>query len=404
MRFPSKLRATNRMAVVAASVLVIVAVSLLASTLYANRGRYGDTDFALYYRWAEQLRQGIDPWLPASSASGAAAHTYCNYTPPFVETFAPLTWLRRPVAYALWQAIQAASLFGAVLLVAGELRPPPRGAGLVSLLALTFMFPHVYATLYEAQPNAMLLLLVMASWRWSRRGSPALSGIALATATLLKLYPAAVGGYFMFRRRWRELGWAAGATILGAIATGPARWLEFFAYGAPVFTQIPLLKQERQIAISSNFYAMFAHLLGDTTGAVILTMALTAVADLTVVTAAALATMRADDDTFRDGMSLSLWIVAALLLSPLSWSHELVWLVPLFVLVLAAIARRIRLPDGALILLAIGLSAMIVPYFWTPLRRLHLYFIATAVSYLAAWLIASSWNALRAATVPHSPR
>ena len=77
-----------------------------------------------------------------------------------------------------------------------------------------------------AQLTPMLLALLCASWFCARWERPAAAGLWLALAALLKLYPAAAGGYFLFGRRWRALGWTIGFFAAGVLLTNPARWIE----------------------------------------------------------------------------------------------------------------------------------------------------------------------------------
>lgn len=69
-----------------------------------------------------------------------------------------------------------------------------------------------------------------------------------------------------------------------------------------------------------------------------------------------------------DCMALSLNALAALLISPVSWSHHWVWCIPVLVTLTAAgIRRRARLPlAAAAVALAVFAAA---PQFWLPHGR-----------------------------------
>ncbi|MFZ0889021.1 MAG: glycosyltransferase family 87 protein [Candidatus Binataceae bacterium] len=378
----------------AAIALAVLSLSLVASTLYKNRGRFERADFDLYYHWWLEYRVGIDPWRPMLGAGAAKIRTatYCNYTPAFVMLLSPMAAFKVHTAYWIWLAIQIAALALAIAMLARRIRPPPSADIMVAIVALALLFPQVHATLYEAQFTFILLLILAAAWVLDRNGRPAIAGLMLALAALLKIYPATMGGLFLFRRRFRPIVWAAIFAVLGILATGLGNWREYFVFGVPVFNTPHWLAQPRAVAIWCNVYSALLKLRGGVapSGFGLPAMGLTAILDLAVIAGAAAVTLNAPDDPETDGLCFGLWLAVALLISPVTWLHELPLLLPLY-LFAGALMLRGRIDQRAgFWLLAIGLIGFVATYFWVPLREMRLYFIMTVATYIGACMLVAS--------------
>jgi hypothetical protein len=63
-----------------------------------------------------------------------------------------------------------------------------------------------------------------------------MAGVLIAVAALLKMYPAFLLGYALFRRRWRAL-WFAALTIIALVSlqmvVNPTHWFDYFTQVAP---------------------------------------------------------------------------------------------------------------------------------------------------------------------------
>src|SRR6266851_3983498 len=136
------------------SVAILAMALVIAHTLYVFRFRYHEMAFDLYYLWTKRFSSGINPWL---------ARPHCLYPPAFIilREIAPLTVARLTVVLGI----------------------------------LALLLPYIFtSTLYESEPSALLLLLLIAAWRLARHERPGWAGFMLALATVLKLYPVAAGG------------------------------------------------------------------------------------------------------------------------------------------------------------------------------------------------------------------
>lgn len=366
-------------------------------TLYNIRQRYGEEGFLDYYTWSSRLRLGVDPWLPQASTLAPPNPFHkrvesCNYTPAFTILFEPLTLLKPRAAYWVWQAVQIASLFGALFLLIREVRPPGGAGSGLALLGAVLLFPQSHAALYEAQPTFLLLLLVLASWSFRRHQRPFRAGLMLALAALLKMYPAAIGGYFLFRRQWRTVAWASLLFVAGIVLFGLSYEREFFRYGVPRFKQPFWFHQERQVGLPSNIYWMLASKYGDVLPKRIenLRLILSAVLSIAVVAAAAAVTIKCPDADENDGILLTVWIMAALMLSPIAWAHELPLLTPFYLFVAVRLWRGLRPDTTTLVLMSLGLLGFIVPYFSGAVRHAHTYFFAMVATFVAGCMLAAA--------------
>lgn len=370
--------------------VVLLALIVLVAVLAGNRDRYRKADFHLYYQWWSEFARRTDPWQPPPAAAGQARSTVCNYTPPFVVFFSPLALLGRRAAFWVWQVFQVAALIGAIVLLALELRPRPGPRGVAAAVALALLYPQVHATLHGAQTALILLLLATAAWVLSRHRRDAAAGLALAIAVLLKAYPAAVGGYFLFRRRLGVVGWLGVFVIAGILATGLQRWREFFTDGIPTFNGY--LTQERMVAVLCNVYQLPLHF-SRTPFSLPLAIGISGAVILVLVALAAWATMLAvRDEPEVDGLCFGMWLAVALLAAPISYDHELPLLLPIFVFAFAGIMRGHKTPRVASALLVIAIAFAIVPVFWEWLRYFQLYCLSALATFAVAVIMVRTWS------------
>ncbi|MGH2516504.1 MAG: glycosyltransferase 87 family protein, partial [Ktedonobacterales bacterium] len=193
----------------------------------------GGFDFISYYAAALALRDNpaANIYTLHTLQVAALAHsapypgTRYMYPPLLAVLLLPLTWLRPDTALRLWDIFNLAlwlaclallvRLLRALLGVArptNEHQPIPTGARLflvavVAFLALTY--DPVAAGIGLGQINVLICFLALLALDFERRGRPGLAGAALAVASLLKVYPALLLGYYLLRGRWDVLRGAA---------------------------------------------------------------------------------------------------------------------------------------------------------------------------------------------------
>lgn len=136
----------------------------------------GDPDFTVFYTAAKMLREGVGAQLYDSRAQLAVQAEFVRNSdirrgplpyihPPFEALFfVPLTFLPYPVAFAAWNLINLAMLFGVAVLLKKSLLSLQRiPVWQMVLLCLAF-FP-VFANFHQGQDAILLLLVVALSFR-----------------------------------------------------------------------------------------------------------------------------------------------------------------------------------------------------------------------------------------------
>lgn len=365
--------------------LALSAVALSANYVYRFRFRYSELNFRFYWDWATQLRAGVAPWRPQADIV---------YTPAFVEALVPLTWLKPAHAWLVWQFLQLAAFFAAVLLLARELGPLASRRATAALGVVVLLLPYLLAgTIYVGSGVPLLLLLVTLAWRLARRKRSGWAGLMLAGATVLKVYPACAAGYFLFRRRYRVVLWSALWTLVLVALTNPRYWLAGLWGASRALGQRDMYAQERALSIAMNLYAV--------TSERHFYLAALAAAAACLIASAAYATLKAPTGAEADGIVLGLWLAVSLLLAPVAWPHEIALLMPLYLYAADILLQRYRMvPVAARSLLLAGAVGIVVPYYSSPARSLHLYFFALVAQYLGGcWLVAGpGWRAEPAST------
>lgn len=146
------------------------------------------------------------------------------------------------VSAALWYAFGVGCLYLSVHALAAALEAtsggpaPPAGSRrwwtLRTLPALVCL-PSIAATLVRGQVNLLLLALLCAMTAAALRGRSGRAGLWLAAAICLKLIPAFLLVYPLWRRDWRWLAGCAAGLVVGmglipAAVLGPARTVAYY--------------------------------------------------------------------------------------------------------------------------------------------------------------------------------
>jgi alpha-1,2-mannosyltransferase len=292
--------------------------------------------------------------------------------PPFAAmVFYPLQLLPFGLVAFLWQTATIAALYGAIR-ISQRLLGVPGGTGQrIAMLwtAVTIWIEPLRNNFDYGQINVFLLVAVL--WavyttRWW------LSGLLVGVASGIKLTPAIAGVYLLGVRRYGAAVFSAGVFL----ATVVVSLLVVGDQARYYFTD--LLGDAHRIgpigtSINQSWRGGLSRILGHDAGfgpVVLVAIAVTAVL--------AVLAWRALDESDRLGRLLVVELFG-LLLSPISWTHHWVWLVPLMIWLIHGPLReqlgaRI-LGWGWLVLTIIGLPWLLLyaqPTIWVISRPWYL--------------------------------
>ncbi len=281
---------------------LLVGVALAACTVAACAG---SIDLAVYLRAASELAAGGDPNL---TPDGQLPWLY----PPFAAVvYLPLVVVPFPVAAVLVALGSVAALLRTLQLVLRRLLPA-RPDLVPALLALALVTEPVASTLGYGQLNLVLAWLVTEGFLGRRRW---LIGIAAG----LKLTPLVFLLPLLVRRDLRGIV----QVLIGFAATIAAGWLIAPAASTGYWTGLFLAAPHRigiAYATNQSLTGAVARAFGPG-GSPMLTAALS----LIVLLAAVTVLRRTPDQV----LALSVTGLAGLLISPISWIHHWIWVLPL---------------------------------------------------------------------------
>ena len=317
-------------------------------------------DFSVYYLSALTAHQGMDPYRANFGTLAKQFHfnikgiAHATDPPTFVVCIEPLALIGPKAAYWLWIGINAAMLAAALFLLFGPGTGLAAGAAL-ALAAFALLYPPVADHFFYAQSKIPILLALVLMARWMEAGRDAAAGLMLALAGLLRLFPMLLLVYLALRRRWRMLVYAAIWVAAGAIATVAVLG---FTSSLDFVRALPILTEQRpalfanNVAISAAVSRLFWAIFGvkpwgglDAARVVAGLLAKAAVFAMTVW-----ATVSTSDGNCNVGSGkgaggdrlraeLSLWIIAAVMLSPIAWTYDMVLVLFLFAALAQASVR-----------------------------------------------------------------
>jgi Glycosyltransferase family 87 len=280
------------------------------------------------------------------------AHANWFTYPPFAAAlFVPLAGLPTVIVVLAWELATVAAFAWACVLSLRLAGCEPSRAAVAAVVGAGLLLEPVYHTLFLGQVNVFLLALVLTDiWRVAR-GKRA--GIGIGVAAAIKLTPAIFIVLLLLTRRTKDALIAASTfaacAVIGYLVDPSASRL----YWTRLFYDT---SRVRVTYISNqSLDAAAARILGGVSHVGTWYLAVEVIAG---VLGLALATSLARRDD---------WLAAAavagttgLLISPVSWTHHWVWIMPaLIVLLRGSTASRVAAASGYLLF-------VLAPMWWTP--------------------------------------
>ncbi|MFC5289206.1 glycosyltransferase 87 family protein [Actinokineospora guangxiensis] len=303
--------------------------------------------------WPDALFHQIDlevyrdavraPSLYGSGVTGELKFVY----PPFAALlFSPFAALSMDALRIVWTLVNAALLIAVVRWCLLRLRGTAPLPALALLTGVVFWLDPVRVTFYLGQVNLVLLALVV--WDLLRNDGKRWQGVGVGIAAAIKLTPLLFVVYLLLTRRFRAAGVALGAfaACVGlGFALRPSDSARFWFAGT--FFDIGRINPVDSTG-NHSLRGLTARLLGDG----LLGKGLW-VAGCLVVLVALVAVVRRGHEV----QAVALCGMAGAAVSPYSWTHHWVWLVPFVVY-----CSHMVLVRGDRIAWASGALAVLVPF------------------------------------------
>ena len=319
--------------------------------------------------------------------------------PPFAAVvFYPLTLVPFGLLALVWQLGIVAALYGVVRtsqrLLTVAPRHDPRRVAMLWTAAGIWTEP-LRSTFDYGQVNVVLVLAVLGAVYSSRWW---LSGLLVGLAAGVKLTPAVSGLYFLGARRW-------GAAVFSAVVFFATVGLSLLLVGDQAryyFTDL-LGDADRVGPVGTSFNQSWrgaiSRILGYDAG-----YGPWVLAGIVVTAALALVAWRAVGDAQDRLAAIVIVQLFGLLLSPISWTHHWVWVIPLMIWLLhGPLARRLGarvLGWGWLALTLVGvpwLLSFAQPTIWEVSRPWYLAW--AGLIYPVATLVTLAWVAVGGRTL-----
>jgi glycosyl transferase family 87 len=348
-------------------VIVWLAAILHTAILFASlRGRVNRFDFSVHYSSALALRQNLDPYMIDLRRIGVPLGLeiwpliHSSATPFFLLCFEPLAHMAPRTAYWIWFGLNVAALVTALLLILGrrEFGTDRRMAWVIAAFAL--MYPPLADHFAYAQAQIVMLLMLILMMRCLETRRDGVAGLILAMAAALRVFPSLFVIYFAVLRRWRALMYTLlGLVIIGIVTvflTGPAI-VEGFVAATISRAGENATSRPYDVSLSAFITRLFWYTFGYTLSPAVnlVRLAVVGCAEAAVLILALRATTRAHFNQDRDGRAYMIWVVTAVVLSPVAWIHYMVLLVLPFIKV-ASVANQGRCSSRAV-------RAMVSSYF-----------------------------------------
>ncbi|MEV0216180.1 glycosyltransferase 87 family protein [Micromonospora sp. NPDC050695] len=305
---------------------VVGLVTVLAVVIAMVPGHRGWFDVGVYHG-------AVGHWARGGDLYGWTTHNGYGFTyPPFAALcmlpMAALAWYPTIVAHLLLTALAVALLLHLLVDPLARRYGWSRWYALALTCCLLAGLNPVRDTVSFGQVNLLLVALVYLDLWLLERGSR-LAGIGTGLAAAVKLTPAVFIGYLLVTGRWRAagtaVGTAVGATVLAGVLA-PQATRTFFTEALWDTERVGRL----EYVANQSLLGLVARLdpaHPDRRLWLVLVVAVLAVWVVRVRRA-----VRRGDE--RAGFAVT--GVAACLLSPVTWVHHLVWLVPGLVVLVAS--------------------------------------------------------------------
>jgi len=188
--------------------LTLILITVLGSTCYTylQRGVWfglGESfDFSVFYTASKVIMEGHTEHLYDIEWFYEVGSQPYQYFPFFAILISPLALLSFENARVVWMIINQIVLLSSIWLVIksfiiNDIRI------ILGIFILTLGFGPMDANMYWGQVNAVIMLCIVAAWWAYKNDRPWLCGFMIALGTIIKITPAILGVYFLYKRAFK---------------------------------------------------------------------------------------------------------------------------------------------------------------------------------------------------------
>jgi alpha-1,2-mannosyltransferase len=346
-------------------ILVAVwATAVVTHAWYGDRHRF--FDFDIYYRAVRWWAQGHDVYSYSQTdpVQGSLGFTY----PPCAALLLrPLAEMPLGAAQAVFGTVSVAALIAAVWCLVAPVAARygyPSWFGVALALPVVSWLEPVRETFTFGQINFILIGLVVVDLLVAVPRRSRLAGVGIGLAAAIKLTPAIFVVYLLLTRRWRAAATAAMAALVANLVGAALLWHDTWRFWTDLLWQTERIGHANRLENQSLMGALAR--LGD--GAPNKPVwALLAVLIMGYGLWRARRAALAGDEV----SGLTLTALVGCLVSPVTWSHHLLWFAPALVVLVDVASdrrrtarRRWSLATLALVLYVTATFSVISWYDW----------------------------------------
>jgi Glycosyltransferase family 87 len=375
--------ALDERAALIAMLLAIGSVRYFQQAVFAPRD-IPPVDFAVDYTGATVVRRGemlydlaalrrandevITPHIVALHET--VYNSYDN--PPFTAVLVlPFTGLPFGQAKDVYRLLLHLLYFSSVALVLGADRAYRSHPQWVLIVMLALCLEPVYSSITSGQVDIPILFAMYVVYWAFKRGHPVLAGCAIAVAAMIKLSPALLLIYFLYKRQFKVVISGVMAVVvllgIGIAVTGADDWIIFVREILPVLAKGSTHFENQTLVGFFNglFLTPSALFSLQPVPPLVIPKVLTWI----TVGGVGLLMLRLfwprSGETLRDGLrfdlEFSLCMVALLIASSVAWQHYYVWLLlPLATLLRSDVREWLTSRGYVFGAAALGLSVVLI--------------------------------------------
>ena len=307
-------------------------------------------DFASYYYAVQAAWRGYDPYDKAqldrlSSEDGTrdSVHPFF-YPPPFLGLVVWAVPLSLETGFRVWFLLNELCLLAAGLALWRWWRPlgPSIGPVLAAVIALSYSVAYGQEL---GQANFPVLALVLVGL-WLERERPALAGVLVGLACMMKMSPALIVAWWLLRRRWTAVGASLLTAVLSSLLVmgivSPRTQWRFYSQILPQFGSgdynglIIKIEMFGNHSIPNLLHQWFPSGTNRLSGTA---RALSGASTLGLVALLGFLFHRPTTDRLREAGQAAAVLVAMLLVPVYAYEHHLVFAIPALVLAMVAVER-----------------------------------------------------------------